>query len=79
MILIEDRTHTTYPNDTVEVWTYNMKLRFKLDKCRVKRYPEYYEIIALDGQHVATFPANETAFMMKTPETSQQITQTTQD
>ena len=79
MILIEDRTHTTYANDTVEVWTYNMKLRFKLDKCRVKRYPECYEVISLDGQHVATFPAGETAFMMKTPETTVQITQTKEE
>lgn len=78
MILIEDRTHTKYSNDMVEVWTYNMKLRFKLDKCRVRRYPEYYEVISLDGQHVATFPAGETAFMMKSPETTLQITQTTE-
>ena len=78
MILIEDRTHTTYTDDTVEVWTYNMKLRFRLERCRVKRYPEYYEVLALDGQHVATFPAAETAFMMKTPETTKQITQKTE-
>lgn len=78
MILIEDRTHTKYPNDTVEVWTYNMKLRFKLDKCRVRKYPEYYEIVALDGQYVATFPIGETAFIIRTPETVLQITQETE-
>ena len=76
MILIEDRTHTTYQADTVEVWTYNMKLRFVMDHCRVRKYPEYYEVISLTGEHVATFPANETGFIMKTPETTLQITQT---
>ena len=77
MILIEDSTHTTYQNDTVEVWTYNMKLKFKLENCRVKRQKECYEVVSLDGQYVASFPANETAFMIKSPETALQITQTT--
>ena len=79
MILIEDRTHEKYTTDAVEVWTYNMKLRFVIDRARVKKYPECYEVISLTGEHVATFPANETAFMMKSPETTQQITQTPTD
>lgn len=76
MILIEDRTKTKYDVETVEVWTYNMKLRFSIENARVKKQSDYYEIISYTGETIATFPANETAFMMKTPETNQQIIQT---
>lgn len=77
MILIEDRTHTTYSTDTVEVWTYNMNLKFKIENAHVKMYKDHFEIISHTGEHVATFPGNETAFIMKSPETSVSITQTT--
>lgn len=76
MILISDTTHTKYSSDTVEVWTYNMSLKFKIEKSKVVEYPTYYEIISMStGEHIATFPKSETAFMQKTPETTKQITQ----
>lgn len=79
MILIEDRTHTTYDTDTVEVWTYNMKLRFRIENAIVKSCKDCYAIISYTGEHLASFPSNETAFIMKTPETNQQITQIPRD
>lgn len=79
MILIEDRTKTKYDVETVEVWTYNMKLRFSIENARVKKYPDHYAIVSYTGEHIASFPSNETAFIMKTPETNQQITQTLGD
>lgn len=79
MILIEDRTRTTYDTDAVEVWTYDMKLCFKIENAVVKPGKVHYAIVSCTGEHIASFPSGETAFMMKTPETNRQITQTTGD
>lgn len=75
MILIEDRTHTTYTTDTVEVWTYNMNLKFKIENAHVRRLKDCYEIVSSTGENIAVFPIGETAFMMKSHETSAVITQ----
>lgn len=75
MILIEDRTNDKYDTNTVEVWSNSMNLRFKIENSHVESYSDHYDVISYTGEHIATFPSNETVFMMKTPETKTQITQ----
>jgi len=79
MILIEDRTHDKYDTDTIEVWTYNMKLKLKIENSTVKTYDDCYMIVSHTGEYIASFPLNETVFIMKTQETTGQIKQTIED
>lgn len=75
MIIIADKTQQTSRADTVEIWTYSMKLKMKIENATVTVSDSYYTITSNSGEFIAAFPKNETAYISKTPETTQQIHQ----
>lgn len=79
MILLEDR-NTGNPNlrTVVEVYTYNMVLRFRFNNCVVQCETDNnrYVITSIDTEETfGAFPMTETAYILKTPETTNLIQQ----
>lgn len=74
MILIENRIQRT-PH--IEVYTYNMIQRFTFNNCTVKEDEEHgvYVVMTNDNDYfIAAFPMKETAYILTTNETSDNIT-----
>lgn len=74
MILIENRTQR---DPYIEVYTYNMIHRFTFNKCTVKEDAENGEYLVMTNDNdyfIASFPMRETAYILTTNETSDNIT-----
>ena len=74
MILIENRENRT---PDVEVYTYNMIKRFEFNGCTVKEDVDagVFVVTTYDNDYfIATFPVKETAYILKTNETTTNIT-----
>lgn len=74
MILIESRENRT---PGVEVYTYNMIKRFDFTGCTVKEDSEagVFVVTTYDNDYfIAMFPVKETAYILKTKETDNNIT-----
>ena len=79
MVFFEDRnTGNANIKSIVKVYTYNMVLRFEFKNCVVQCDSEHnrYVITSIVTEDTfGAFPMTETAYILRTQETSQYITQ----